>query len=202
MWYSVPKRIAVMELLGKEIDMHVTETIEGRRAYRSLDPVEISDELVRDLGRCASLAPSCFNYQPWRFVFVYGTEKLDEMREILAKGNEWARAASMIITVHGRLEDDCDIKGREYYLFDTGLATAFLILRATERGLVAHPIAGYDEAAVKSILDIPADARVITLVIVGSHADSIHPELSDKQAAAEAERPERLPFDSYARVIG
>jgi nitroreductase len=108
----------------------------------------------------------------------------------------------MIIAVHSRREDDCDIKEREYYLFDTGLATAFLILRATERGLVAHPIAGYDEAAVKKILDIPGDARVITLIIVGAHAGSIHPELSDKQAADETNRPERLVFDSFARLIG
>lgn len=182
--------------------MDVNETIDTRRAYRSLDPVEITDELVRDLARCASLAPSCFNRQPWRFDFVYGAAQLDEMRGALAKGNEWARAASMIIAVHSNHADDCEVKGRRYYLFDTGLATAFLILRATERGLVAHPIAGYDEEAVRRILDIPAEARIITLVIVGAHAASIRPELSDKQAAAEAERPERLPFDAYARAIG
>jgi nitroreductase len=182
--------------------MHVKDTIETRRAYRSLDPVDVSEELVRDLARRASLAPSCFNRQPWRFVFVYGGETLEAMRGTLAKGNEWARAASMIIAVHSRREDDCDIKERKYYLFDTGLATAFLVLRATERGLVAHPIAGYDEAAVKKVLDIPDDARVITLVIVGAHADSIHPELSEMQAAAEKERPERLPFDTFARMIG
>jgi len=29
------------------------------------------------------------------------------------------------------------------------MATAFIILRATELGLVAHPIAGYNEDAVK-----------------------------------------------------
>jgi nitroreductase len=180
--------------------MGVKETIEERRAYRSLDPVEISDEMVSDLAACASLAPSCFNHQPWRSVFVRGG-KLEEMHRALSKGNEWARRASLIIAVYSSVDDDCKIKGREYYLFDTGLATAFLVLRATERGLVAHPIAGYDEEIVKEILDIPAGARVITLVIVGEHAHSIHPELSQKQAAAEASRPERLPFDAIVRVV-
>ncbi|MCK4297935.1 MAG: nitroreductase family protein, partial [Planctomycetes bacterium] len=50
--------------------MEVREAIERRRAYRSLDPAPISDELIRDLAESASLAPSCFNNQPWRFVFV------------------------------------------------------------------------------------------------------------------------------------
>lgn len=180
--------------------MGVRETIDERRAYRSLDPVEITDELIQDLTACARLAPSCFNHQPWRFVFVRG-RKLKEMHRALSKGNEWARRASLIVAVYSSVDDDCNIKGREYYLFDTGLATAFLVLRATERGLVAHPIAGYNEALVRDILDIPAGARIITLVIVGRHADSIHPELSEKQAEVEASRPKRRPFDVIARVI-
>jgi nitroreductase len=185
----------------KEGVMDVLETIRLRRAYRSLDPVEITDELIRDLASCASLAPSCFNNQPTRFVFVHGARALGEMHRALNRGNEWARAASLIIAVHGRTEDDCVTGGREYYLFDAGLAVAFLVLRATERGLVAHPIAGYDEEAVREILAIPEDSRVITLVIVGAHADTIHPELSAKQAAAEKERPDRLPFERIARIF-
>jgi nitroreductase len=46
------------------------DAIEARRAYRSLDPVAITKNLIKDLARSASLAPSCFNYQPWRFIFV------------------------------------------------------------------------------------------------------------------------------------
>jgi nitroreductase len=182
--------------------MSVKEIIEQRRAYRSLDPVKISKKLIRDLAHCASLAPSCYNNQPWHFAFVRGGRKLAEMRGALWRGNEWARDASMIIAVYSSLEDDCETKGRAYYLLDTGLATAFLILRATELGLVAHPIAGYDENKVKEILDLPAGTQVITLIIVGGHATTIRPSLSEQQAAGEAERPERFPFDSFARVIG
>ena len=182
--------------------MNVKETINARRAYRSLDQVEITRGLAEDLARCASLAPSCFNHQPWRFVFIYGGRSLNAVHDTLAKGNEWARAASMIVAVYSRREDDCTLKEREYYLFDTGLATAFLILRATELGLVAHPIAGYDEVAVRAALEIPDDARVITLVIVGARSASIRPELSEQQAAAEAERPERLRLEAFARMIG
>ena len=180
--------------------MDVKQAIEERRAYRSLDPVEITDELVRDLAESARLAPSCFNNQPWRFVFVYDPAKLEEMRIVFSKGNEWCHDASMIIAVLGREEDDCVIRDRIYYRFDVGIATAFLVLRATELGLVAHPIAGYSPSKTKEVLGIPEDIDVITLVLVGKHADDIKPALSAEQAAAEKERPERKAIEEFVHI--
>jgi len=178
--------------------MELEEAIQKRRAYRSLDKTEITDELVSDLARTAGLAPSCFNNQPWRFVFVYEEGQLTKLKEALNKGNEWARDASMIIAVSSKKEHDCDIKGREYFLFDTGMASAFLILRATELGLVAHPIAGYDEAKAKEVLGIPEDMTVITLINVGKHSDLVKPVLSAWQIEQENQRPPRLPLEKFA----
>jgi nitroreductase len=172
--------------------MDVKTAIQERRAYRSLSPVAITDGLVDDLAQSAQLFCSCFNNQPWRYVFVYDREMLTRMHEALSSGNEWARAASMIIAVFSKPELDCMIRERRYYFFDTGMATAALILRATELGLVAHPIAGFSPKKVREILHIPDDMEVITLVIVGKHSDSISPVLSDKQIADEKTRPERL----------
>ncbi len=175
--------------------MEVREAIEARRAYRSLAPVEITEELIRDLAGCAALSASCFNNQPWRFVFVYDADVLERMRDVMSKGNEWTFDASMIIAVLSKKEYDCVIREREYYLFDVGMATALMILRATELGLVAHPIAGYSPRKTREVLGIPDDVDVVTLVNVGRHADEIKPVLSEDQAKAEKERPPRLPLE-------
>ena len=177
--------------------MDVNEAIQNRRAYRSLDPVEITQDLIQDLASHAQLSASCNNNQPWRFVFVYEPEMLKKMHEALSKGNEWAQRASMIIVVLSKKEYDCIIGERLYHQFDTGMATAFLILRATELGLVAHPIAGYSPKKTREILGIPDDLEVITLVNVGKHASTIHPILSEKQAAAEKKRPDRFPLEKF-----
>ncbi|MFX1521027.1 MAG: nitroreductase family protein [Promethearchaeota archaeon] len=177
--------------------MDIKKAINERRAYRSLDPIKITDELINDLARSAQLAPSCFNNQPWRFVFVYEPEMLRKLHEALSKGNVWARAASLIVAVFSKKENDCMLKNRDYYLFDTGIATGFLVLRATEIGLVAHPIAGFDDEMVKEILDIPEDATVITLVIISNHSETISPVLSEKHAKGEKVRPERLNFEEF-----
>ncbi|MBU7004787.1 MAG: nitroreductase family protein [Theionarchaea archaeon] len=180
--------------------MDVHKAITERRAYRSLEKVEIDMELVRDLAESARIAPSCFNNQPWRFVFAYGEEKLNELFPVLTSGNKWATYSSMIIAVCSHRDLDCLVKGREYYLFDTGMATAFIILRATELGLVAHPIAGYDEEETKKILEIPDDMTVITLVIVGKRSSELNPVLSDDQRKRELARPERIPLEEFAFV--
>ncbi|MEE9150831.1 MAG: nitroreductase family protein [Thermoplasmata archaeon] len=177
--------------------MDVKEAIQKRRAYRSLEPAEITDDLIHELATSAQLAPSCFNNQPWRFVFVYDKDMLIKMREALSKGNEWIHAASLIIAVFGKKEDDCDLKGREYYLFDIGMASGFIQLRATELGLVAHPIAGFSEDKVKEILRIPEEMKVITLINVGKKSDTISEILSEIQVGWEKERPKRKPMEEF-----
>ena len=178
--------------------MHVKDAIEKRRAYRALATVEITEDTVRDLAEAAHLAASCFNNQPWRFVFVRERDMLERLFETLPDGNAWARASSMIVAVASRPDLDCQIMGRDYFLFDTGMATAHLVLRATELGLVAHPIAGYSPKKVRGVLGVPDNMTVITLVIVGKHTDEISDALSEAQAAGEAKRPERHPFDEFA----
>jgi nitroreductase len=180
--------------------MELMETIEKRHAYRSLGPARIDESLVRDLATAASLSASCFNKQPWRFVFAFDKDVLGRLQGAINKGNEWTRAASMIIAVASRKDMDCVTKEKEYYLFDIGMATAFLILRATELGLVAHPIGGFDEEKAKEILGIPADMRLITLVNVGAHLLPVNALLSQKQAEAEGSRPERLPLNEIMRI--
>lgn len=180
--------------------MELNEVIKKRRAYRSLEPVEITPGLVHDLAEHAGLAPSCYNKQPWRFVFVYGREMLEQMFTALSQGNDWAKKAAMIVAVSSRKDLDCLLKNREYYLFDTGMATAFLMLRAVDLNLVCHPIAGYDEEKVRSILAMPDDFTVITLLIVGKKSDQISPILSEKMAAAETIRPQRQQFAEFCFV--
>lgn len=179
--------------------MDVKMAIEERRAYRSLDKINIPLETLVELARSASLSPSCFNNQPWRFVFVISEEKLLAMREALAKGNEWAYDASAFIAVCSKPDLDCILKdGRQYYTFDVGMSVGILMLRATELGLVAHPIAGYSPTKVKEILNIPPDYEVIILLVLGKRSTEIKPVLSEKQILAEKERPPRLSLKEFA----
>ena len=178
--------------------MDVVKAIEERRAYRSLDPVEITDEMVKELARCGNLAASCANFQPGRYVFVYSPEMLEKLKPVFDKGNKWCWAASMMIVVFSEKSLDCTSPDREWYLFDTGMATAQLILRATEMGLVAHPISGFNAEMTKEILGIPKEMVVIAMVLVGKRSPNLNPDLSPKQIERETRRPDRFALEKFA----
>ncbi|MFX1314022.1 MAG: nitroreductase family protein [Promethearchaeota archaeon] len=180
--------------------MNVKEAIEKRRAYRSLESIDITEELIIELAEMARIAPSCANNQPWKFIFVYKKEKLQSLFKALSEGNKWVEKASMITAVFSKPENDCIIRERQYYLFDTGLATAFIILRATELGLVAHPIAGFSEKKAKEILEIPDEMRLITLMVIGKRSKEINPVLSESMKLGEKQRPPRKELEDFVFI--
>jgi len=181
--------------------MDVKVAIKTRRAYRALEPIEITNTMIEDLAVNAQLAASCFNMQPWRLLFVQNRQMLSKLFGVMSKNNQWVQGASLIIAVFSTRDFDCMLPGRNYYLFDTGMAIGSLILRATEMGLVAHPIAGYDHEKAKEILDIPEGMTLITLVIVGKHAPLSTSLLTEKQIETEKQRPVRKPLAEFIRII-
>ncbi len=179
--------------------MELTEVIEKRAAHRALEPVEITDEFIKEIAYQASRAPSCANKQPWRFAFVKDKIVLTSLHEALSGGNYWAKEASMLIAVHSNLEYGCLIGSREYYLFGTGLATAQLMLSIVDRGLVAHAMAGFNEDLAKKVLHIPEENKLITLIAVGKKSDNLS-KLGEKHQELETKRSVRRPFEEYAKI--
>jgi nitroreductase len=171
--------------------MNFDQILDSRRSYRNLRPVPLSEATIHKLISAASLAPSCNNNQPWRFACVKAEAKLQELFEAYSRGNVWVQKASMVIAVYTKEDLDCIIKTRNYFLFDTGIATAFLMLKATELGLVAHPIAGFKPSVVKRILGINPEMQVIALVVVGKHDTTL----------AEKPRPVRLNLAEISNII-
>ncbi len=175
--------------------MEVQNALHDRRSYRALDTCKFSDFIIHELATAASLAPSCFNNQPWRFVFVSNELLLKEMHSVYSPGNEWASAGSGVIAVLSKKELDCIIGDRLYYQFDTGIAVGLLMLRAVELGLVTHAIAGFNVEKTRKLLAVPQDYDIITLIIVGAKGKSDNPLLTDAQKEAESVRPQRKNID-------
>lgn len=150
------------------MSLPVLQAIEQRRARRAITDEPIPAEIVDTLIEAAHFAPSCGNNQPWRFVIVDAPKPLAAVKQALSGGNYWAQPSPVIITVTSSQNLGCSIPGgRDTYLFDCGLAAAQLLLEATDRGLVAHPIAGFKQSAVREALEIPASFVVIALIVLG-----------------------------------
>jgi glutaredoxin-dependent peroxiredoxin len=182
------------QILRAGEQMEVREAIQERRAKRMFDTRPVEEEKTMLLVEAMRLAPSCNNNQPWRVVVVDDRESLGDIREGLSRGNSYAKNAPLVFAVCARLEDDCHLSDRrDYFLFGCGLAVGEMMLQATELGLIAHPIAGYDPLMVKRNLNIPDDYVLITLVNIG-YPGTDASMLSEKQMEAETKRPERKPI--------
>lgn len=180
-----------MIVAGEKMD--VKDAVQARRARRAVDTRPVPEQDVKELIESMRLAPSCFNNQPWHVVVARSAESLEKVKAALSKGNVWAARAPLILVIAARSDDDCKLsEGRDYFLFDCGLAVGEMVLRATELGLIAHPIAGYDPALVKRNLGIPEGYVVITMVICGFPSTDTS-DLSEKQLGQENERPARKP---------
>jgi nitroreductase len=168
--------------------MDILPELAQRRAFRAIAADTLTEDQVDRLLEAASLAPSCFNSQPWRLIAVSG-ETLPALREALGENNRWATRAPLIVAFATKPSLDCRLdNGRDYAYFDLGQAAMALQLQATREGLYAHPIAGYSPAKAAKALGLPEDFVVLTLVIVGRPGDASL--LSERQA--EGEKSPRL----------
>jgi len=148
------------------------ELLQKRRSGRAFALQAVTHETLLMLLEAARWAPSCSNFQSWRFVVASTPEALSRLHEALNRGNAWAKRAPALIAVASRKDlGKVGADGREFFLFDTGLGVGNLLIQAVSMGLMCHPMAGFDQQKAREALGIPADFTVICLIAAGYPGD-------------------------------
>lgn len=159
-------------------------SLKAHLSGRAIEPEKL--DLVLEAAR---LAPSARNTQPWRFVVVRGQAQAEAFVEATFRGaSPAATQAPVIIVACAKPEDDVTIDGKEYYLFDVGLAVANLLIAATDLGLVTHPMASFNEAAVKRHLHIPDDVRVVIVTPLAYPLEPCYEEAAKERLSQRTRR--------------
>ena len=83
--------------------MEFDDVVLGRRSIRGFKPDPVPQDLIRDIVRLATRAPSSMNTQPWYFHVVTG-EPLNEIRRGNTENNLAGVPASREIRMHGPYE--------------------------------------------------------------------------------------------------
>jgi nitroreductase len=142
--------------------METFDTIRKRCSLKEhISSQDIEPEKLNTILEAGRLAASARNTQPWRFIVVQERHAIEELTEAFSKSNQVIKNAPVILVVCARAVDDFTRDGKEYYLFDVGLAVGNMLLAATDLGLVTHLMTAFDEEQVKNILHIPEDVRVM-----------------------------------------
>jgi nitroreductase len=125
----------------------------------------------------ARLAPSARNNQPWRFIVVKGKENVETVVDkAFMEMNQIVREAPVLIIACANPGDDDIHEGREYYLFDVGLAVENMLLAATDLGLVTHPMTAVHEDELKKVLHIPDEVRFVVATPLAYPAEGSYEE--------------------------
>jgi len=158
--------------------METLEAIHKRASLKlHLSPQKIEDDKINKIIESARVAPSARNMQPWRFIIAKDRKLIENLvNNAFSEVNRVAKNASIIIAVCANPKDDIIMNGKEYYMFDLGLAVENMILAATDMGLATHIMAGIDEDELKKMLSIPKEVRCPVIVAVAHTAEESYDE--------------------------
>ena len=150
-------------------DAPVLELIANRWSPRAMSGEPLSDTERNSLFEAARWAPSCFNSQPWRFLYALnGSEDWPLFFNLLASGNQpWAERASMLMVVLARTRFEQNDSESDTYSFDAGAAWQNLALQGTSMGLVVHGMRGFDKDSARATLNVPDVFSVEVMIAVG-----------------------------------
>jgi nitroreductase len=138
------------------------------------------------------LAPSACNFQPWKFIWVQDGDLRRRVAEA-ANNQEWMADAPCIVVGCGRADDAYKKMGGDGSSIDVDLAIALdhLTLAAAAEGLGTCWIGAFNQAAVKELLSVPLDVKVVALTPLGRPAAPEAFARSSRPAARRRTRSSR-----------
>ncbi|GGR48605.1 nitroreductase [Deinococcus seoulensis] len=185
--------------------LDVKEAIETRRSIRKYVQEPMNQDDLHEILRLASLAPSAWNAQTWRFAVVQDAA-IKEQLQAAAYGQGQVTNAPAVIVVYSDMEDtlatveetahpgmgDAGREGQrktfdgafgsqdvaqrgQWGLSQANIAFGFVMIAARGLGYDTVPMLGFDPAKVKEILGLPEHVQFAGLLPVGKRAEDGFP---------------------------
>jgi nitroreductase len=157
---------------GRIADHAIDDLFLERWSPRAFTGEAIAPAELARLFEAARWAPSCYNSQPWRFVYARrDCAHWETLLGLLNPYNQsWAKAAAALAIVVScmtiRRPGQEDIPSPSHS-FDAGAAWALLALQAIRCGWHAHAMAGFDREKAATALGIPPGYRVEAAIAIG-----------------------------------
>ena len=177
--------------------LSVPDAAHVRRSIRAYAPDPVPQADLDAILRETALAPSAFNLQPWRFVVIRDAaakqrlagaayqqkqvtaapaviviysdmaDTLAHLDEVTRPGATPEQAEGFAKMIQGYFGPRSEAEREEWGHQQGFIALGYLLLTATAHGYATSAMGGFDEAAVKQVMALPAGARVVALVAMG-----------------------------------
>ena len=137
-----------------------------RWSPRSMSGRALSLQAIQALCEAGRWAPSCFNSQPWRFIYALpDTPEWDKLLGLLMDVNQlWAAKAGALVALVSRTHFQGNDAPAATHSFDAGSAWMSMALQAQHMGLAAHAMWGFHHDQAPQVLDL--DDKFATQAII------------------------------------
>jgi len=158
----------------RKSDCKIDKIFLDRWSSRSMSGEEITNEELFSLFEAARWAPSAYNEQPWRFIYVKrNSEKWAESLFLLSEPNQvWCKNAAVLICLVSKRNFSYNNSPNKNHLSDAGAAWENLALQASITGLVSHGMVGLDFEKARAFFQLPEEFEIVQMIAVGKPADS------------------------------
>jgi len=175
-----------------EVDSMFTD----RWSPRAFLPDPIPEHQIKSLFEAARWAPSCFNEQPWLFVYATEPEAREKLVSTLVPKNQrWAGKCPLLMFVLARKKFQQGGRDNRHAPFDAGAAWMSLALQARRLGLYAHGMAGFNLEKAYQVLGVSQDEYHVMAAIAVGRKDEAADQLPDDLRAMESPNTRKPPSE-------
>lgn len=151
--------------------MDVMEALKARQSVKSYLSVPVEPEKLEKVLEAGRLAPSSYNSQCRKFVVLTDPAVKKAVRE-RSGAQPMVEQAPVVIVICATPDTEHDDQmpcGEWKHPIDMALCGAYMMLEACDQGLGTCWLGAFDAEAVKGVLGIPEEVRVVTMIPLGYH---------------------------------
>ncbi|MBC5995023.1 nitroreductase family protein [Pontibacter cellulosilyticus] len=177
-----------------ENKISIHNLIEKRWSPRAFSDTTVEQEQLETLFEAARWAPSAMNEQPWRFIYATkeDAEAYERLLSCLVEANQvWAKNAPVLFLSVAKTTYDFNGNANKHAWHDVGMATANLVLQATELDLHVHLMGGFSADTAREVLGIPEGFEPVSMGAVGYVGDpeTLPEQLKTRELAPRQRKP-------------
>ncbi|MGC9150493.1 MAG: nitroreductase family protein [Microbacter sp.] len=158
------------------------DLVQQRQSVRSYTNEPIEQEKLDRIFEAARLAPSACNAQPWKIIAVDQPELRHQIADAASNHvvgvNHFTKQAPVQLII---IEERANLlssfgswsQHKHYPHLDLGILAAHIVLAAADEGVGSCIIGWFNEQQIKKILQIPADKKVVLMILLGYSAEKL-----------------------------
>jgi nitroreductase len=142
--------------------MEFSQLVKTRRSVRQFKPQLVPHNLVMELIEASNLAPTACNMQLFKFILVENPDLMKLLAKKVTGKLNWSQ--QMLVVA---VDPAITFENMANYM-SAGMAVQNLLLKASDMGLGACPLAGFqNKSLLKKKLNIPDRMDVPLLILIG-----------------------------------